>query len=385
MTDKKWLVPDVIDPAERVCVQIEIPNDTKHIAAFWGALEALSKAYNWEDSFVDGSQTAYVWRDVIADASELVKTGVNCMLDCEDVEGCLETSTIINIIEGDIINNETNITNNAGDIINIYEGGIDTNVYPDLPTLAEPDLLCGASYRIAQEVIDFVEQTVIDVVTIAQDAWVLGILFLGNWIALRLMIFFDYILGNEPSLNGVDFDVYLDQLAEAFYCAELDIDQAIEDLDPTIPELHRTALIFAFQGITHSQVALWAFVGALDDSNDCSSFCALIGPVIVTPCYGGGAGGTLEFLGGISWRATSTPRGGPGDDAVTIGTTDGSCFTLSNVTSTQGNPGWYGWRHCDGPCRATETHSPIDEDHEEFGWTDRDAPFTVDFDYVAVP
>lgn len=280
MTDKKWLVPDVIDPAEKVCVQLEIPNDIKHIAAFWGALEQLSKAYNWEDSFADGSQTAYVWRDVIADASELVKTGVNCMLDCDDVEVCLATSPIITTIETnivinetDIINNETNITNNVTNITNITEGGIDTNVFPDLPTLAEPDLLCGAAYRIAQEVIDFVEQTVIDVILIAQDAWVLGILFLGSWEAIRLMVFFDYVLGNEPSLNGVDFDVYLDQLAEAFYCAELDIVQAIADLDPAIPELHRTAMILSFQGITFAQVALWAFVGGLDDSHDCGSFC----------------------------------------------------------------------------------------------------------------
>lgn len=279
MTDKKWLVPDVIDPAEKVCVSIEIPNDLKHIAAFWGALEQLGKAYNWEDSFVDGSATAYVWQDVLEGASEAVRVGENCMLDCEDVEDCLGTSTIINLIAGDITTNETNITNNEtnitineGDITTITGGGVDTNVYPDLPTLQEPDLLCGASYRIAQELIDFVEQTVLDVIAIAADAWVLGILFLGNWTALTLMIFWDYILDNEPSLSGVDFDVYLDQLAEAFYCAELDIDQAIADLDPAIPELHRNALIYSFQGITFAQVALWAFVGGLDDSNDCSSF-----------------------------------------------------------------------------------------------------------------
>jgi len=383
MTDKKWLVPDVIDPAAKVCVQLEIPNDIKHIAAFWGALEQLGKAYNWEDSYVEGSQTAYVWQDVLEGASEAVKIGVNCMLDCDDVEGCLETSTIINIIEGDIINNETNIENNETNITNIYEGGIDTNVYPPAPTLEEPDLLCGASYRIAQETIDFVEQTVIDVIAITQDAWILALLFLGNWILLRLNIFWDYIVGNEPSLDGVDFDQYLDQLAEAFYCAELDIDEALDILDDTIPEMHRTAMILAFQGITQSQVLLWAFVGGLDDSHDCSSFCVGNDPVIVVPCYGGGAGGTIEFLGGIRWRATATLRFGS-NRAVTLGSEDGNCFTLSNIVIVgQGNPGWYGFKECSDFCNAEASHSPTHAAHKEFGWTDNSSVFTVEFDYVA--
>lgn len=281
MIEKKWLVPDVIDPAQKVCIQLEIPNDLKHIAAFWGALQELTKAWNWEDSYNDGSATAYVWQPIIETAAQQVRIGENCMLDCQDVEDCLGTSTIINVIEGDIITNEgdienntTNITNNEADITIILEGGDDTNVYPPAPTPAEPDELCGAAYHIAQEVIDLVEQTVIDVGVLALAAWLLSWLGIGGWLGTQLSLFWDYILANEIALTGVDFDIYLDQLAQALYCAELDRAQAIIDLDPAIPTLRRDALIKGMESPTDAQILLWAFVGSFDDTNDCTDFCA---------------------------------------------------------------------------------------------------------------
>ncbi len=163
MTDKSWLVPDVINPAENVCVQLEIPNDIKHIAAFWGALRELEHAWNWEDGYVTGLQTALVWRDIIEQASQQVRTGVNCMLDCADVEDCLDTSTIINLIEGDIIINSGDIVNNTNDIVNnttnvteIINNPPDGNVYADEPT-AETDPACGAAYYIVAQVRAFLE------------------------------------------------------------------------------------------------------------------------------------------------------------------------------------------------------------------------------------
>jgi len=391
MKEKKWLVPDVIDPAEKVCVQLEIPNDTLHIAAFWGALEQLSKAYNWEDSFADGSATAYVWRDVIGDASELVKTGVNCMLDCDDVEDCLETSTIINIIEGDVIDNTTlidinttNVTDNSTEITNIITGGNDTNVYPDLPTLGEPDELCGASYRVAQEIIDLVEQTILDVSAMAVDVWLLGLLALGGWLSAIMLIFWDYIFDNEPSLTGVDFDQYLDQMAEALYCAELDRTQAIADLDPSIPTIRRDALIKGLESVTDAQVALWAFVGAQDDSNDCSAFCALATPILANDsCYAPGTvAGTLTPLGGTRWRGVATWA--PGIEyGVLIKRDGGGCFTLDNVTFPVGSGFYYAWETCPGICGSGLSHDPYTNQWLNFGWTSNLA-FTVEFDFYGV-
>ncbi len=117
MKVSKWQLPTVIDPPETVCVQIEIPNDFYHIAAFWGALEELAKAYRWRDSYVGGSAAAYVWRDIIDYAANLVRIGDNCMsdpFDCTDVELCLATSDIIAALQTQITNNANGVsTNNA--------------------------------------------------------------------------------------------------------------------------------------------------------------------------------------------------------------------------------------------------------------------------------
>ncbi len=80
----KWLLPTVLDPVNTVCVQFQIPDDQAHIAAFWGALKALSNAWNWDDSFNDGSIVAFVWRDVIEQSVLDVKNGVNCLMPFVD-------------------------------------------------------------------------------------------------------------------------------------------------------------------------------------------------------------------------------------------------------------------------------------------------------------
>jgi len=56
----KWVLPDVIDPPERVCYQIQVPDNLYHKAAFFGALLDLAAAYKWAD---DPAHTA---KDVAA-------------------------------------------------------------------------------------------------------------------------------------------------------------------------------------------------------------------------------------------------------------------------------------------------------------------------------
>ena len=74
-----WLLPDTIDPAETVCFQIHIPKSQNHIAAFFGNLEALARAWNWDDAYGDGSNVAYVWRRVIDDAIACFREDSCCM------------------------------------------------------------------------------------------------------------------------------------------------------------------------------------------------------------------------------------------------------------------------------------------------------------------
>lgn len=62
----RWVLPDVVNPAETVCFEVAVPNEPHHIAAFRGAMLTLSSAYGWAD---DPAHTAVavanVWRGVI--------------------------------------------------------------------------------------------------------------------------------------------------------------------------------------------------------------------------------------------------------------------------------------------------------------------------------
>jgi len=62
----KWVLPTVIDPTEKLCTTIFVPNDPYHIAAFRGALLNLQSAYKWaDDSAHTAKDVALVWRAII--------------------------------------------------------------------------------------------------------------------------------------------------------------------------------------------------------------------------------------------------------------------------------------------------------------------------------
>jgi len=131
-----FTLPEVIDPVDKICVQFQVPNDANHIAAFWGALEALNKAWNWEYTpDHKGSQTAYVCQQYIDDAAEKVNQGIACIvpIDCDELEICLQTSPTIITINNNIATNTTNINNNTTDInlidnrVTILEGKVTQN------------------------------------------------------------------------------------------------------------------------------------------------------------------------------------------------------------------------------------------------------------------
>ena len=78
--DGGWILPQTIDP-DRVCVQLNIPNDPDHIAAFWGALWELTYWNKWQrDPDHKGTEVAQVWKDVwlkaVADNSDFGRCGV---------------------------------------------------------------------------------------------------------------------------------------------------------------------------------------------------------------------------------------------------------------------------------------------------------------------
>lgn len=74
--NRGYLLPDTVDPEDSLCVILHIPDEQKHVAAFWGALETLKKWYSWErDVAKTGKDVALVWNTVIEDARTLWATG----------------------------------------------------------------------------------------------------------------------------------------------------------------------------------------------------------------------------------------------------------------------------------------------------------------------
>lgn len=67
----KWPLPDVVNPEERICFRVPVPDNPHHIAAFRGAMLQLASAYNWADDVAHTAKdVALVWRDIIDNGVE---------------------------------------------------------------------------------------------------------------------------------------------------------------------------------------------------------------------------------------------------------------------------------------------------------------------------
>jgi len=61
-----WKIPDVIDPPNRRCIKIEVPDDPQHIQILWGVLRGLSDWQRWEqEPSHKATLVAQVWRKVV--------------------------------------------------------------------------------------------------------------------------------------------------------------------------------------------------------------------------------------------------------------------------------------------------------------------------------
>lgn len=61
----KWTLPDVIDPPDRLCFTVPVPNNPLHLAAFRGALLSLASATKWQDDDAHTAKAvALVWKEI---------------------------------------------------------------------------------------------------------------------------------------------------------------------------------------------------------------------------------------------------------------------------------------------------------------------------------
>lgn len=81
-------IPAVINPPERKCVQVNIPNELGHRAAFIGAIEQLTHWWAWErDNEKNGRLLANVWQGVFDDMMANFDDGCQ---GCNEVDDCAE-------------------------------------------------------------------------------------------------------------------------------------------------------------------------------------------------------------------------------------------------------------------------------------------------------
>ena len=85
----RWILPEVVDPPDRICYTVAVPNERQHIAAFKGALLNLASATQWaDDEAHTAKQVALVWRDIFDNlCSHEPGEGGDCCMDepCTDV------------------------------------------------------------------------------------------------------------------------------------------------------------------------------------------------------------------------------------------------------------------------------------------------------------
>lgn len=300
-SNKGYILPAIIDPPETVCIRIEVPNDANHIYAFWGALDTLGIASNWDwDGLQSGKAAAIVWRDVVNDARltwgdcdmsavtniRIVDCNLEALIDevwtvVADLSSCITTHTAP--IQSQVDDNETDITGNAldigdntDDIDDLEDADPEINSYPPPPTQAgEPDELCGSAWYIAEQLEALCQDALIQSQTLDVWEWLEAILSGGGWQTVIVLDLWELAVANINPTLDTDLSDAIEDIAKIIYCEELDkaaIFTAIQDhetLASDVKTFYETALTSA-KPINWDK---WVFLGTTDLSHNCDDFC----------------------------------------------------------------------------------------------------------------
>lgn len=86
-TDPGFPLPLIVDPP-RICIQIEIPNEQYHIAAFLGNFVNLGYWFNWQrDADHTGLAVSKIWYDIFLQVAQQISLGGNCLPDIAGFAG----------------------------------------------------------------------------------------------------------------------------------------------------------------------------------------------------------------------------------------------------------------------------------------------------------
>jgi len=204
----------------------------------------------------------------------------DCMIDCNEVEDCLDASPTITNITTNVTNVTNSVTVIETEIDNIEQeiqdvAQTDGNVYPPSPDKeSEPDAACGAAYYLVSKTRTFIADLEAAAGTYgtlqdALEAYLAGVL---NLIFSPFYTLLAGIFGGVPPVSVLpDYDAQTDDMREYLYCNGFS-KSAFETYVRTLTNGDAIADFIACIGLGSWQS--WIAIGSQDDTHDCSLFCA---------------------------------------------------------------------------------------------------------------
>jgi hypothetical protein len=141
-------LPDPVNPPERLCVVVRVPNSTAHREAFIGAVSELTHAYNWaSDSAHTAVDAALVWSDVFWEMMQQFYDN-----DCEGSMNCC-----YDVVEHRVTSDgHMEIRINGGDWIPDPNDPRTTGTQLPPPVMDETHTKCDAASNAKQHIMDYV-------------------------------------------------------------------------------------------------------------------------------------------------------------------------------------------------------------------------------------
>ena len=238
----------------------------------WGLLNHLEQPAAWplaEDQDYSGIQQVMKFEQGIDMPLEV---------DCEHLEDCLETSTII-IDMQTVINNQTEIINNLTQEIERLEDeqatdGVDI---PPNPTMVDSgNDLCKSANYIAMRVAADLLVIWADASTLTLQEFMNAMLGITWWNFDKAKAFWQYAATVANPDLATDAQAYIDDIKTALFCSELNKEETISAIFDagTIPDNEEALWTATIDKYTQGQLDEWAVIGALDTATpDCTDGC----------------------------------------------------------------------------------------------------------------
>lgn len=365
--DKGYLLPDVIDPEENICVCIPIPKDWGHIRAFVGQMTELSKWLTWEKDGTDsGARAARRWFEI----TECVAQEIDCIMATGCGCGCDD-----DLPKQGRINPETGLYEVSTDggltweVDRADDPRITGAIFPDTPGDPGAEKRCET----ANSVIGFLEglqqqelanleanATVADIITGLIGA-LSGIGLLFAFVPAAIVGLVAFVVNKFAHMIAMDFETEFteatwDALLCVLYC-QMGDDGSFTELQWQNIKIKCVEDVGGYAGYwLQDHINLIGIVGLTNagrasypGTRDCDACdCGL--DLIYTTNPEMTVAGTVEYRGDNVWRVTSGIRvfEGVSQSQVQFEDANDLCFKVTDITEISGAATRFAYTPCGG-------------------------------------